>query len=137
MFFYAFLGYLIALKTVEFNNIENAYTYLRQVPNENIEGQDLFSLNFRFAVTNLNKKLGEVEAYQVTHMYGKKVSEEKIDMVNCVDLVDDETWDIFFSFDRIRTKLNAGKLLCPDVSSIDVRNQWGDDVFSYLKLYVR
>ena len=63
LFFYAFLGYLIALKTVEFNNIENAYTYLRQVPNENIEAQDLFFLNFRFAVTNLNKKLGEVEAY--------------------------------------------------------------------------
>ena len=55
-------------------------------------------------------------------MYGKTVSEEKIDLVNCGELVDDENWDLFFSFDRIRTKLNAGKLLCPDVNSINVRN---------------
>ena len=67
-------------------------------------------------------------------MYGKKVTEQKIDCINCADLIGDEDWSLFFSFSRIWTKLNAGKLLCPDIKSIQIRNQWGDDVFSYLKV---
>ena len=82
----------------------------------------MFALNFRFAVTNLNPRYGAIEAFQVTHIYGKMVSEERIDLVNCRDLTHDQNWDLFFSFDRIRAKLNAGKLLCPDVNSIEVRN---------------
>ena len=118
LFFYAFLGYLIALKTIEFSDIENAYTYLRQVPFNSLETQDLYSLNYRFAVSKLNPRYGEMEAFQVTHIYGKKVTEEKVDLINCADLIGDEDWSLFFSFDRIWTKLNAGKLLCPDIKSI-------------------
>ena len=94
-------------------------------------------MNFRFAVTALNPKIGEIEAYQVTNIYGKQVSSDKIDLVNCADLKDDDNWREFLSFDRIRTNLNANKILCPDVNSIEVRNQFGDDVFSYVKIEIK
>ena len=57
--------------------------------------------------------------------------------MNCADLRDDENWTEFLSFDRIRTNLNANKILCPDVNSIEVRNQFGDDVFSYVKIEIK
>ena len=57
--------------------------------------------------------------------------------MNCADLRDDDNWKEFLSFDRIRTNLNANKILCPDVKSIEVRNQFGDDVFSYVKIEIK
>ena len=103
----------------------------------NREPQDLFELDYRFALSKLDPRLGEIEMAQVTYIYGSIFSEEKIDLVNCGDLFEDENWETFFSFDRIRTNLNAGKLVCPDVNSIEVRNQFGDDVFSYMRLRIK
>ena len=62
LIFFLVLGYLIALKTAEFSDIDNAHTYTRTVTNTDDSPQDLFGLDFRIAITKLDPRFGEIEA---------------------------------------------------------------------------
>ena len=59
------LGVLIALKTTQFTDIENAQTY---ISNAMIDGNDhtidLFQLKYRFAIEKPDARVGVIKAFQ-------------------------------------------------------------------------
>ena len=108
------------LKTLEFVAIENAQTFRRQEQNLDLEPQDLFGLNFRFAYTKLDPKFGEITVSRVTHIYGEK-QESDVNVTNCRDLINDQNWQLFFSTPVIQQQLETGQdIMCPDVDEIEV-----------------
>ena len=98
--------------------------------------QDLFGLNFRIALTAIDPRFGTIEAFKVTEVYGEKQI-DKINLINCRELYDDERWEYFLGFSRIKQILDKGEdIVCPDVDNIDVQNEHGDTIFSYFLINI-
>ena len=58
-------------------------------------------------------------------------------MVNCKELVEDENWKGFFDSYQIKFRMNKGdELLCPNIKSLRVEGQYGEEKFTYIKLSV-
>ena len=57
--------------------------------------------------------------------------------MDCKNLYDDERWQYFLSFSRIKQILDKGEdIVCPDVDHIDVQNEHGDTIFSYFLINI-
>ena len=98
IFLFTLLGFLIAKKTVEYADVENAQMYMASTLGSP-EAIDLFKLNYRFAIMPVDPRVGEVEAFQhFTHKINANNEQHfKIPLVHCNDLVDDQGWSDFLS----------------------------------------
>ena len=67
-FLFVLLGFLLSIKTLEYADVGNADQYeANQIASD--EKVNLYDLNYRFAMENLDKRIGTVEVNQIIHTW--------------------------------------------------------------------
>ena len=95
IFLFMLLGFLIAIKTVEYADKENAQMYMANTIGS-VESIDLFKLNYRFAIMPVDPRIGTFEAFQ--HFTEPNIRHgPSIPLINCRDIVLDEGWSRFLT----------------------------------------
>ena len=98
---------------------------------------DLFELNYRFAVQQIRPDIGTILMSSVTINDEGNKTIEAIEMVDCNELAEEQNWKDFFDNYQIKFRMNKGdELLCPNIESLRVEGQFGDETFTYIKLSV-
>ena len=90
---------LIGMKTLELTSLENATIYMSNSMLKDT-GWDLFERNFRFALVDLDKELGEFKAYEVkryTFRGNNKREKTPIELIDCNELRSNSNWTEFFN----------------------------------------
>ena len=90
---------LIILQTMEFTSIDEAETFISNTMLDENEIVDLFQLNYRFAVQQVDERVGQVMAQQISYnqSYGETSTTRLIEMVDCRELESNEEWSLFFA----------------------------------------
>lgn len=103
---------------------------------------DLYQLNYRFAVEELDPRIGKLRVFQ-TIWPSVAISEERtkheIPLVKCSDLVEAGEFDFLKEGDEGFLDMNLrhnSTLLCPNTTSLIVEGYYHSKSFSYVKIEV-
>ena len=132
------VGILVTLNFIEFflQKIDNAQIGQSDIIQDKYD-MDLFELNYRFAVQQIEPEIGTITLSSVTIDSQDNKTIEAIEMIDCNELVKDKNWKGFFDNNQIKFRLNKGDdLLCPNIENLRVEGQYGDETFTYIKLSV-
>ena len=127
------MSILIAIKIAEISDTSSAATYISQSIWED-EVADLFKLNYRFAVSSIDERVGTYKAWQVEIKADGGRRKTPINLVDCETFAEDEEWTHFLGLKQVKRQL--GNILCPDVDSLKVAGVYGDDGFMYVEIAV-
>ena len=135
IFYITVLTVLIAIKALQFTDVENAHIQITNSMDDDDEPLELFKLNYRFAVEQIDQRVGQFQAWQADWPRGGNRTFTPIELIDCQEFVNDERWAIFLGDTRVQDKLNRGtQLLCPNVDSLEVQGQYEDEHFSYIQI---
>ena len=123
---------------MQFTDFSNAQTYISNTMLSEERSLDLFKLKQRFALKQIDKRIGTIMAWQVDWHLGSKRQYTPIEFVDCKVFSDDENWAHFFELEDVQRIFRRGEqLICPDVDRLEVHGQFGDPHFSYVQISVK